>query len=197
MNGFVACQAADVDDPAAAAAFQVRNAPPQQYRTRRSGSYRCSSLPSIGRHLRDTGGQPDAGVVDEDVQARRTARPPRLRHARRRPEFPTSARTAWTESAGNVFAAASRCFCLRPVMATLAPRPMSAPAIASPIPREPPVTTATVEASRGGESIWARVLMPIRIVEPDGIHCDRRQRRAWWCRRACACRARPRDGSTG
>ena len=94
--------------------------------------------------------QPDAGVVDEDVQPaepldglaycpRRIGRVPGI-------SAHCQDRIRWERSRGG-----SRCFCSRPVIATLAPRPMSAPAIASPIPREPPVTTATVEASRAWE----------------------------------------------
>ena len=92
----------------------------------------------------------DAGVVDEDVEAaeardRRVDRALDLVVARGR--RPAASRRRPGPAASIFGRAADRCASLRPVTPTCTPSATSARAIARPMPRDPPVTSATFPRS--------------------------------------------------
>ena len=110
-----------------------------------------TSRPLVRRHVGDVGEDADAGVVDEDVEPAEARDRRRRRRARRRRALRTSACSVSTAPgpAASIFGrAADRCASLRPVIATLTPSATSARAMASPMPRDPPVTIATFPSKR-------------------------------------------------
>ena len=101
--------------------------------------------PLLLRHLERRAVEAGAGVVDEHVDGPELGRD-RLEHARRRSR--ASVMSVVTASAPSSPATASERAASRAAIATRAPASPSARASAIPIPRLPPVTTATLSSSR-------------------------------------------------
>ena len=116
-----------------------------------AGQVRVDDLgPLLRRHVGDVGEDADAGVVDEDVEAAeaRDGRGDRALRPRRSGERrPAASRRRPGRRPRSSAARPTDARALRPVTATCTPSATSARAIARPMPREPPVTSATFPRS--------------------------------------------------
>ena len=145
-EGVLPGEAADVDDPAATSRAHLRDC--RTAAVEDAGEVRLEhAVPVVVAHLGDVRKRADAGVVHEDVHAAEPAhrRADQAIHIAARAHVRAHRLEPVARVAQACSRAESRCSWLKPLIATLAPSSSSAAVMARPIPRDPPVTTATFE----------------------------------------------------
>ena len=181
-------QAADVDDPAAAAGPQVR-----QRRARGvedAGDVGVEQSRHSSSVISATGWNRPTPALLTTIRGRRSGdgRVARGRPCRRATQRRRAARARGRPPrARDRCTAAAACRRTVPVMATAAPRDASARAVASPMPREPPVTSATFpEAADTSRSLQYFTIHDLGCDHRRGRALAARWHRRWPPGTACA-----------